>query len=252
MSLTRNEMLAVIARGEVVTYRDSVLRVAGDVPSDVQIAADAETDAASASLIYDSETGYRFSPAASHAINVKASSTEVDTGTDDTKYVTPKAIADSSLGGGGGTPNITIPMLLSSTTVDLNEGTTAKQPLYTCPASRRCIVTNIILQKITGASVAALQFQIGWNAGANGVGVYDSGGLPLSPLSNHALLMGTPSAADGLNFLRPNPPTGLAGEVLGLAVLTPEGVSLTGIVNVFGYWTDTNGVPIANVVGVAS
>lgn len=67
MSLTRTEMLAVIARGEVVTYRDSVLRVAADVPSDAQIAIDIQTDTAAALLVHEGDAGYRYKPAQSQA-----------------------------------------------------------------------------------------------------------------------------------------------------------------------------------------
>jgi hypothetical protein len=67
LSLTNAQMLAVIASGGVVTYRDNVLRASADVPSDAQIAIDAQTDAASALLVHDGDAGYRYQPSQSQA-----------------------------------------------------------------------------------------------------------------------------------------------------------------------------------------
>lgn len=80
MSLTRTEMLAVIARGEVVTYRDSVLRTAADVPSDAQIAADVVIDTAAAALVYNGDAGFRFAPAGSNRPALTSDITKANAG----------------------------------------------------------------------------------------------------------------------------------------------------------------------------
>lgn len=151
-------------------------------------------------------------------------------------------------GGGGGSPNITIPMLLSSTTVNLNEGTGAKQTLYTCPANRRCIIVNVVMQKPSASEIGTALVRIGWNvAGNNVMPSYDFSAGPLAAVA--AAVQSIPDFDRG--YLVPTPTVGTAGDTLGLVVATPEGSALTAKVDVYGYWTDTNGVPIANVVGVA-
>lgn len=128
------------------------------------------------------------------------------------------------------------PVLLSSTAVNLNEGTLAKQALYTVPASRRCIVTRVDLDKLSGAP-STVEITMGWNAPATDT---------LDALRVADLIGGTTSF--GSLLVQPTSwLVGTAAQVLGLAVSTPEGSALTGRMNIFGYLTDTNGVPIAGV-----
>lgn len=151
----------------------------------------------------------------------------------------------------GATLGLTIPMLLSSTTVNLNEGTAAKQPLYTCPASKRCIITNIVMQKFS-ASGSVGAGSIGWNAGATDVGAYTLASTPVTTASVFNWSLYNTNAGTGImGVSSPVYVTGTAADVLGLKVTEAEGSALTCKVDVYGYWTDTSGVPIANVVGTA-
>lgn len=151
---------------------------------------------------------------------------------------------------GGGANTVTVSVLLSSTTVNLNEGTGAKQSLYTIPSSRRAVITNIVMQKVSGA-VSTAQLSIGWNATADDVvNSADLGSLSVGVLS----AVNSSSAGGGAGlFLTKNSiaplVTGVAADVLGLVVVGPEGSALTAKVDVYGYLTDTSGVPIANVNG---
>ncbi len=140
-------------------------------------------------------------------------------------------------------------LLLSSTSVNLNEGTGAKQTLYTCPANRRCIVTNVVMQKLSGTLTAA-SLNIGWNASANDVSfpTINLAGLNNAPSASNATLFATGDIVNAIGLLQGTVAIGTAGDVLGLKVTTPEGSALTARVDVFGYLTDTSGVPVANIL----
>ncbi len=73
---------------------------------------------------------------------------------------TGKIIAD-----GGALPTATIGGYLGGATVDLNEGTAAKQTIYTCPASRIAIVTGVVMHTLS-ADGAVANWRIGWTAGS--------------------------------------------------------------------------------------
>ena len=129
----------------------------------------------------------------------------------------------------------TVPILLSSVVVDLNEGTAAKQGLYTVPAGRRGIVTRVDIDKLSAAPTNAA-FTMGWNAGATDT---------LDPF----ILSDLVSSATKFGSILVQPTSwlvGTAAQNLGLAVSTPQGSALTARYNIFGYLTDVNGVPIAN------
>ncbi|MGQ0763101.1 MAG: hypothetical protein ACT4OT_13965 [Acidobacteriota bacterium] len=131
----------------------------------------------------------------------------------------------------------TTPGLLASTPVNLNEGTTAKQVQFTVPAARRAIVTRIDIDNLSAAPTIA-EFTMGWNAGATDT---------LDPF----LLADLVTTATRFGSILVQPTSwlvGTAGQSLGLAVSTPEGAALTARLNVFGYLTDTNGVPVANIL----
>jgi|CXWL01.1.fsa_nt_gi hypothetical protein len=131
----------------------------------------------------------------------------------------------------------TTPGLLSSEEIDLNEGTAAKQVQYTVPANRRAIVTRIDIDKLSAAPTIA-EFTVGWNAGATDC---------LDPFLLSDLI--TDAAKFGSILVQPTSwLVGTAGQSLGLAVSTPEGSALTARANVFGYLTDANGVPVANIL----
>jgi hypothetical protein len=139
-------------------------------------------------------------------------------------------------------------MLLAAQSVNLNEGTGAKQPIYTCPANRKCVVTNIIVQHFSGSGSAA-RFTFGWDAGATGFGsVVDISAFGVSSTSILNLALG--DIANGQSFISQPTPRGSAAEVLGLKVDTPEGSALTAIVHVFGYLTDNSGVAIPNTIAI--
>lgn len=145
----------------------------------------------------------------------------------------------SAIGAGD---TVTTSILLSSTTVDLNEGTGAKQPLYTVPASRKAVITAIVFQKFSGnGNVFDVVF--GWNAGGDNL----TNDIQATVTSSSTLFL--PSAS--LQFINPYP-IGAAAEVVGFKVLNPEGVALTAKVDVYGYLTDTNGVPVSNVGGTGA
>lgn len=127
-------------------------------------------------------------------------------------------------------------VLLSTTVVNLNEGTAAKQALYTVPASSRAIITRVDVDKLTAAP-SAVQFTMGWNAAATDA---------LDPFQLSDLV----DAATKFGSILVQPTAwlvGTAAQVLGLAVSTPQGSALTARINLFGYLTDDNGMPIANV-----
>lgn len=126
--------------------------------------------------------------------------------------------------------------LLSSTAVNLNELTAAKQALYTVPASRRALITRVDVDKLSAVPTAA-QFTMGWNAAANDT---------LDPFQVSDLI----DAVTKFGSILVQPTSwlvGTAAQVLGLAVSTPQGTGLTARINVFGYLTDEAGVPIVNV-----
>lgn len=137
--------------------------------------------------------------------------------------------------------------LLSSTTVNLNEGTGAKQALYTCPASRNAIPTNVVLHHFSVDPTGAFAASIGWNVGANDVtGIFQSS--ILSEGKQAAWLLGIVDLNDSSIPLSYNLVMGTPADVLGLIVQTPEGSALTCVVSVFGFLTSTVGVPSANVI----
>ena len=137
--------------------------------------------------------------------------------------------------------------LLSSTTVNLNDGTAAKQPLYTCPASRNAIPTNVVLHHFSADPTGTFSASLGWNAGATNI-VGNAGSSDFSGDHTGAWILGIPDVSDGAQFLSYSPVMGTPADVLGLKVQTPEGSALTCKVDVFGYLTSTAGVPSANVI----
>jgi hypothetical protein len=153
-------------------------------------------------------------------------------------------------GGGGGT-TATTPILLSSTQVNLNEETGAKQTLYTVPASRKAIITNVVLQHFSsGANVAHIS--LGWDDPPSDATTHGTVDLSGYPTSNNAVILGLQDVAGSTSLLDTSLHIGLAGESFGLSVGTPEGSALTAQVDVYGYLTDINGVPQPNVGGGAS
>lgn len=130
----------------------------------------------------------------------------------------------------------TASILLSSTAVNLNDGVGAKQNLYTVPASSRAIITRVDIDKLSAAPTIA-EFTMGWNEDSNNT---------LDPflLSD---LVGVETKFGSILVQPTSWLVGLEEQVLGLIVSTPEGSALTARMNVFGYLTDTLGVPIANV-----
>lgn len=151
-----------------------------------------------------------------------------------------------ALGGSGGAPTQTGIILLSSTTVDLNEGTVAKQPLYTCPVSRRVIVTNVVFQNFS-ANPTDFYALIEWVS--DDVAFLGITGYGTTPFTSAMAALGNVFDPNtGGTILRDNPVIGTEGQILGLKVETPEGSALTAIVDVFGYLTNASGVPQANLV----
>ena len=130
----------------------------------------------------------------------------------------------------------TAPVLLSSTTVDLNDDT-AKQSLFTVPSSRRAIVTRVDIDKLS-ADPGVAEFTMGWDSLASDC---------LDPF----LLSDLVPLATKFGSILVQPTSwlvGTAGQALGLKVTTEQGSTLTAKVNVFGYLTDANGVPVANIL----
>jgi hypothetical protein len=134
--------------------------------------------------------------------------------------------------------NLTAPMLLSSVLVDLNDGSAAKQALYTVPASRRGKPSQIEIDFLSDAPENA-EFTIGWNDDAD-----DVLGDPF-----HLADLITDTADCG-QLLAPSRSirVGTAAQVLGLAVTTPEGSTLTARINTYGHLTTTLGVPVGNIL----
>lgn len=131
----------------------------------------------------------------------------------------------------------TAPVLLSSTQVNLNEGTGAKQPLYTVPANRRAIITRVDTDKLSADPTNAA-FTMGWDSPATNT--LDP--FVLSDLVDSATKFGS-ILIQPTSWL-----VGTAGQSLGLAVSTPQGSALTARMNLFGYLTDTDGVPVPNIL----
>lgn len=144
---------------------------------------------------------------------------------------------------GGSSNTGTASVLLASQSVDLNDGTHTKQPIYTCPASRRAVITNIVMQEFSGTVTSAL-LNIGWNANADDVTAeMNLPGLGASSTQS----VNCASRSETFQLMLANPVIGTAGDVLGLKNTQAEGSALTAIVDVFGYLTDTSGVPQANI-----
>lgn len=100
MPLTNAQMLAVIAGGGVVTYRDSVLRTSADVPSDAQIAIDALADAAVAALVYSGDDGFRYGilQTLQTALGLKANASAIPTLA--SLLVKSQRVSTGAIGGG--------------------------------------------------------------------------------------------------------------------------------------------------------
>lgn len=148
---------------------------------------------------------------------------------------------------GGGNTGTGI-ILLSSTTVNLNDGTHAKQTLYTVPANKRAIVVGWIMQKFSAGVTVPTTISAGWNASANDVidqVAFDDtiNAVPAGGMTNFAIYQGTFSGSPML----PVPAVGAAGDILGFKCVTAAGSALTAICDVFGYLTATNGTPSANI-----
>jgi hypothetical protein len=132
-------------------------------------------------------------------------------------------------------------VLLSSTTVSTNVG--PKQALYTVPASKKCIVTQIIARKAS-ASLAAMgdALLFGFDVGAADYG-NPFVGPTLAQLTDSSLAIGTtmlsPSGAGPITI-------GNAGDVFG-CVFNDTSITATLLVDVFGYLTDAGQVPVSNV-----
>lgn len=129
----------------------------------------------------------------------------------------------------------TSPILLASEMVDLNSG--VRQTTYTVPASRRMKPTQVELDVFSDVPVNA-EITMGWNTGANNV-LVDPVHLAdlVTNVGDYANLFAQPKSIR----------VGTAGQTLGLIASTMEGSDLTARVNIFGYLTDTDGVPLPNV-----
>lgn len=131
----------------------------------------------------------------------------------------------------------TAPILLSSTVIDLNTVTPTKQSLFTVPSGRRAIVTQVDIDKLSAAP-NAVEFTMGWDSLATDT---------LSPFHLSDLI--DASTKFGSILVQPTSwLVGTAAQALGVAVSTPQGSALTARFNVFGYLTDTDGLPIANIL----
>lgn len=124
-------------------------------------------------------------------------------------------------------------LVLASVVVNLNEGTGAKQTLYTVPANRRAILTRVDIDGLSAIPTNA-EFKMGWNGAADDV-LVDA--FHLADLITATTSAGRITGQDALRV-------GTTTQALGLAVTTVQGSALTGRINVFGYLTDGNGVPV--------
>lgn len=167
----------------------------------------------------------------------------------DTKYASQKATKAYADTKASLSATATTSILLGAQSVNLNEGTGAKQNIYTCPASRKCVVTNIIVEHFSGNGTTT-RFSLGWDAGAGDVTLTTIDVSAFSVVATSILNLAVGDVVNGSSFLGTPTTRGNAGEVLGLRVDTPEGSALTAIVHVFGYLTDNNGVAIPNVIAV--
>ena len=83
--------------------------------------------------------------AAGGAVPVKASGAEVTTGTDDAKFVTPKALADAGIRAGE---------ILLATVTGIDLDSTTAQDAYTVPAGKTLITTRVIFSNPTANDFA--------------------------------------------------------------------------------------------------
>lgn len=139
----------------------------------------------------------------------------------------------------------TAPVLLSSTS-SVNLNSVANTTLYTVPANRKLIITEIVIREISATSGGTGIFSIGFNASA-----YDN--VAYWPMVQ-SLLVG----ATALHMSRYEPnigntpmltpvPVGASSQALVLRVSTANGSALTVTVDVFGYLTDNSGVIQSNI-----
>jgi hypothetical protein len=189
-------------------------------------------------------------------VPVKATGAEIDTGTNDTKFVTPKGLNDShnvpSVAPGtdgnvltsNGTDWVSetpasatvtaasiqdfADTLLSTTTVDTNVGT--KQPLYTCPALKHCVITKVILRNAS-ASLATMgdAMFFGFNAGVSDFG--SIGAQPLTGITDATVALGFSQISNGSNVVWK---IGTAADVFGCA-FNDTSITATVVIDVFGY-----------------
>lgn len=114
--------------------------------------------------------------------------------------------------------------LLSSTAgIDLSN--TNKQNLYTVPASRSCIVTDVIFRN-PSADISLATVSMGFDAAATNV---YPGPLTLVPLTTAAAFLSAPVTTTVEHTI------GAAAEVFGLDTVTQEAAADTVTVDVFGY-----------------
>lgn len=131
-------------------------------------------------------------------------------------------------------PRSVSPILLASVVVDFDAGTD-KQDLVLVPAARRVIVTGWDIDDLSAVPTTAA-FKAGWNDDADDVltdefnlsDLIDDVAKSAPLLSQQARVVGT------------------AGQTLGITVTTAQAMTLR--MNVFGYQTDLDRVPVPNVL----
>lgn len=120
--------------------------------------------------------------------------------------------------------------MLASVQVNLNEGTSAIQPLFTCPAGYKTVLTASPLnyRDLSATPGMDCEFNVGW--GADPVNVI--GDCFLQAVLDTGQSFAPDSGTGGLG---PPFPLGTAGQILGFQVTGANGSALTMTVDVFAY-----------------
>jgi len=142
-------------------------------------------------------------------------------------------LTPATLSAAGGLINTTGIALLSSTTVNTNVGT--KQALYTVPAAKACVITQMVLRGAS-ASLAAMGDDTGFgfdSPPANTV-LLDSAQLALLTTASRYIL---PNLSEDVPTFGNFRTLGNAGEVFGV-IFYDTSIVATVKIDVFGYLID--------------
>lgn len=136
------------------------------------------------------------------------------------------------------------PIILSTTSLDLNAAAATETTLYTVPTGKRCIVIGVVLDK-PSAQIDTATWNVSWNGTTSVLMNAVSHGTALLATTKAFSTFGGYDEANGAAFIRTyDQHVGVAADALKFVLDIAEGSACTAIITVFGYLTDTNGIPV--------